>query len=113
MLACARLFNKIIVELKAVEALHEKHSAQLMNYLKATGYKLGLLVNFCAYPKAPCLVGLLTGGSMAADISQTCISIAAFSAAEGVSEHSVVKISTKNLEEPILRCGENLFPYCT
>ena len=44
-------FDKIIVELKAVEALHPKHSAQLMNYLKATGYKLGLLVNFCAYPK--------------------------------------------------------------
>ena len=44
-------FNKIIVELKAVDALHPKHSAQLMNYLKATGHKLGLLVNFCAYPK--------------------------------------------------------------
>ena len=44
-------FDKIIVELKAVEALHPKHSAQLMNYLRATGHKLGLLVNFCAYPK--------------------------------------------------------------
>ena len=44
--------DKIIVELKAVETLHPKHSAQLMNYLKATGHKLGLLVNFCAYPKA-------------------------------------------------------------
>ena len=44
-------FDKIIVEIKAVEALHEKHSAQLMNYLKATGFRLGLLVNFCAYPK--------------------------------------------------------------
>ena len=44
-------FGKIIVELKAVETLHPKHSAQLMNYLKATGHKLGLLVNFCAYPK--------------------------------------------------------------
>ena len=43
--------GKIIVELKAVEALHPKHSAQLMNYLRATGHKLGLLVNFCAYPK--------------------------------------------------------------
>ena len=43
--------DKIIVELKAVEALHPKHSAQLMNYLRATGHKLGLLVNFCAYPK--------------------------------------------------------------
>ena len=43
--------EKIIVELKAVETLHPKHSAQLMNYLRATGHKLGLLVNFCAYPK--------------------------------------------------------------
>ena len=44
-------FDKIIVEIKAVEALHPKHSAQLMNYLRATGYKLGLLINFGAYPK--------------------------------------------------------------
>ena len=44
-------FDKIIAELKAVETLHPKHSAQLMNYLRATGHKLGLLVNFCAYPK--------------------------------------------------------------
>ena len=44
-------FDKIIVEIKAVETLHEKHSAQLMNYLKATGFKLGLLVNFGSYPK--------------------------------------------------------------
>ena len=44
-------FDKIIIEIKAVEVLHEKHSAQLMNYLKATGFKLGLLVNFCAYPR--------------------------------------------------------------
>ena len=44
-------FDKIIVELKAVEALHPKHSAQLMNYLRATGHKLGLLVNFCSHPK--------------------------------------------------------------
>ncbi len=43
-------YGMIIVEIKAVEALHEKHSAQLMNYMKATGCKLGLLVNFCAYP---------------------------------------------------------------
>ena len=44
-------YDEIIVELKAVEALHQKHSAQLMNYLKATGIKLGMLVNFCSYPK--------------------------------------------------------------
>ena len=41
----------IILELKAVELLKEVHTAQLLNYMKATGYKCGLLVNF-TYPKA-------------------------------------------------------------
>src|SRR5438045_5542532 len=44
-------FDKIVVEIKAVAALTDLHSAQLQNYLKATGYKLGLLVNFGHYPK--------------------------------------------------------------
>ena len=39
-------YGKIIVELKAVVALSDAHCAQVTNYLKATGYKLGLLVNF-------------------------------------------------------------------
>lgn len=43
--------DKIVLELKAVEKLHEIHTAQLLNYLKATEYKIGLLVNF-TYPKA-------------------------------------------------------------
>ncbi|MDX8405974.1 MAG: GxxExxY protein [Mariprofundus sp.] len=38
--------KKLIVELKAVEQLHEVHSAQLITYLKLTGTRLGLLVNF-------------------------------------------------------------------
>lgn len=37
--------GKIIVELKAVPAMLPIHEAQLLNYLKATGIKLGLLVN--------------------------------------------------------------------
>lgn len=45
-------FEKIIVELKAVKELADKHRAQLHNYLKATGLRLGLLVNFGHYPKA-------------------------------------------------------------
>ena len=45
-------FNKIVVELKAVTELTDEHRAQLQNYLKATGLKLGLLVNFGHYPKA-------------------------------------------------------------
>ena len=40
-------YGCIIVELKAVTALDNIHRAQVHNYLKATGYKLGLLINFC------------------------------------------------------------------
>ena len=39
-------FGKIIVELKAVSSLDEVHRSQVYNYLHATGYKLGLLLNF-------------------------------------------------------------------
>jgi GxxExxY protein len=38
--------NKIIIELKAVSQILELHKAQLINYLKATNYRLGFLVNF-------------------------------------------------------------------
>lgn len=38
--------DKIIVEVKAVEALHDVHLAQVLTYLKLTGCKLGLLMNF-------------------------------------------------------------------
>jgi len=44
--------EKIILELKAVSELADEHRAQVLNYLKATGFKLGLLVNFGHYPKA-------------------------------------------------------------
>lgn len=45
-------FDKIIVEIKAMKQTAPEHEAQALNYLKATGLKLGLLVNFGAYPKA-------------------------------------------------------------
>ncbi len=38
--------NKIIVELKAVESIANTHKSQLLTYLKLTGLKLGLLINF-------------------------------------------------------------------
>ena len=45
-------YGQIIVELKAVKDIIPEHKAQVINYLKATDIKLGLLVNFGTYPKA-------------------------------------------------------------
>ena len=39
-------FGKIIIELKAVSELNDAHRSQVYNYLHASGYKLGLLLNF-------------------------------------------------------------------
>ncbi|MBX3397615.1 MAG: GxxExxY protein [Gemmataceae bacterium] len=39
-------FDKIILEIKAVREIADEHRAQVHNYLKATGFRLGLLVNF-------------------------------------------------------------------
>ena len=44
-------FEHIIVEIKAVKNLADEYRAQVINYLKATGRPLGLLVNFGHYPK--------------------------------------------------------------
>ena len=38
--------DKVIIELKTVERIDKIHEAQLLNYLKATGIHIGLLVNF-------------------------------------------------------------------
>ena len=39
-------YDKLIVEIKGTREISSEHKAQLLNYLKATGMKLGLLVNF-------------------------------------------------------------------
>jgi GxxExxY protein len=44
-------WDKIILEIKAVSELVDEHRAQVLNYLNATGFKLGMLVNFGHYPK--------------------------------------------------------------
>lgn len=38
--------NKVVIELKSVEALNDVHLAQTLTYLKLGGFKLGLLINF-------------------------------------------------------------------
>ena len=45
-------YGKIIVEIKAVETIAPIHQAQVLHYLKMSQMRLGLLVNFGAYPKA-------------------------------------------------------------
>lgn len=44
-------FDKIILEIKAVTNLYDEHRAQILNYLAASGFQLGLQVNFGHYPK--------------------------------------------------------------
>ena len=43
-------YGQVILEIKAVSKLTDQHRSQVHNYLKATGHKLGLLVNFGSHP---------------------------------------------------------------
>jgi GxxExxY protein len=44
-------YEKVIVEIKAVEKINDNFKAQVINYLKSTGLHLGILVNFGHYPQ--------------------------------------------------------------
>lgn len=46
-------YGKIVVELKTVDSISKVHMAQVINYLKLTGMKLGLLVNFSSQNVKP------------------------------------------------------------
>lgn len=53
-------FGKIIVELKAVKDIYPEHKALLLNYLKAIGLRVGMLVNFGGHPKVQ-IVKMING----------------------------------------------------
>jgi GxxExxY protein len=44
-------FRKVVLEIKAVSKLADEHRAQVINYLHAAAFEVGLLVNFGHYPK--------------------------------------------------------------
>lgn len=39
-------YNQVVLELKATDSINDEHISQVLNYLKATGNKLGILINF-------------------------------------------------------------------
>jgi len=45
------VIGEIVVELKAAKTISSEHEAQLINYLKATGKRVGYLVNFGSFPR--------------------------------------------------------------
>ena len=44
-------YDQIIVEIKALDRLSGIEESQILNYLKTTGYKVGVLINFGSHPK--------------------------------------------------------------
>ena len=44
-------YEQVIVEIKALDRLSGKEESQILNYLKTSGYKVGILINFGSHPK--------------------------------------------------------------
>ena len=44
-------YEQVIVEIKALDRLSGREESQILNYLKVTGYKVGVLINFGSHPK--------------------------------------------------------------
>ena len=44
-------FDKIVVEFKVLDKLTDKEESQMVHYLKTSGYKVGVLINFGSYPE--------------------------------------------------------------
>lgn len=44
-------FGTILIEIKSINTLTDRHEAQVLNYLHATGLELGLLIDFGSHPK--------------------------------------------------------------
>ena len=44
-------FDKIVVEFKVLDQLTDKEESQMLHYLKTSGYKVGVLINFGSHPE--------------------------------------------------------------
>ena len=44
-------FDKVVVEFKVLDALTDKEEAQMIHYLKTSGFKVGVLINFGSHPE--------------------------------------------------------------
>jgi len=53
--------SSVVLELKALEATSEAHRAQLLSYLRVSGHKLGLLINFHSFPVSKGIHRLVNG----------------------------------------------------
>ena len=63
-------YDKIVIELKAISELGRNEEAQLLNYLKATEIKLGILINFGSFPNLQWKRMILTKSASSSSVSE-------------------------------------------